>query len=60
MLPPLGRSLVPFTRPCRGRVDVARGSTDRSLYATGLDGVFSDFTALNVRARADYLAGAKK
>jgi glycerophosphoryl diester phosphodiesterase len=26
-----------------------------ALYATGIDGVFSDFTALNARARAEYL-----
>jgi glycerophosphoryl diester phosphodiesterase len=28
----------------------------RALYATGIDGVFSDFSSLNFKARAEYLA----
>ena len=41
--------------------DFARQAGDidhllRALYATGIDGVFSDFPALNVKARAEYLA----
>ena len=41
--------------------DFARQAGDidfllRALYATGIDGVFSDFPALNFKARAEYLA----
>ena len=41
--------------------DFAREAGDidyllRALYATGIDGVFSDFSSLNFKARAEYLA----